>query len=636
MQPRANSIKGFDDYFRSLRPQTNHRNIWFIEYWESLFNCKFPNSPITPNNIFYVEGYEPDNSTNFNNKVNQNKKVCTGNEEYSQEHPYEPERQLQFVSDATLAFAYALKKMHQTLCKNRRGLCDAMRPIDGTELLKYLKTIEFTNLNNDSFRFTDTQDGPIRYNILLFKQIDSTGKYDWIKVGTYEDEKLDLNLDLVKLSYLKRIDHSDITSKSSFLEKEHSLPVSVCSLPCSKGQARKYIVGEKCCWHCFNCSQFEIILDEQDCVPCPNGELPDEDQIKCIPIKEEYVSYDEPLAWIAMAIASFGIILTTLVVWLFYKHRETPVVKASGRELSSVLLGGILLCFSVTYILPLRPSMVSCALQRFLIGICFTIVYSALLTKTNRISRIFNASKKSAKKLNFLSPKSQLIICGCLISVQLIVYLLWVAFQHPEAIHHYPSRQDNQLICASRINFSFLLVFVYPILLVIICTYYTFLTRKIPEGFNESKFIGFCMYSTIVIWLAFLPIFSVIKENVRLNMFTISCCITGSALTTLLLLFLPKCYIIVLHPEKNVRQQMKPFSSIGNLKRSQQNSTSQMSSQMQLPQSNGGHLTLHPHTNGLKFAAELTSSSNTATDLHGRYFFLKAYKKVNKISSFLI
>lgn len=189
-----------------------------------------------------------------------------------------------------------------------------------------------------------------------------------------------------------------------------------------------------------------------------------------------------------MGIASFGIVLTSLVVWLFYKHRETPVVKASGRELSSVLLAGIFLCFSVTYILPLRPSMASCALQRFLIGICFTIVYSALLTKTNRISRIFNASKKSAKKLNFLSPKSQLIICGCLISVQLIVYLLWIAFQNPQAIHHYPTRNDNQLICASRINFTFLLVFVYPILLVVICTYYAFLTRKIPEGFNESEY----------------------------------------------------------------------------------------------------------------------------------------------------
>lgn len=577
-----------------------------------------------------MDGYEPQENTTNYKKLTRKAKVCTGNEQYSSEHPYEPERQLQFVSDAVLAFAHAFKQMHKKLCKGEYGLCDEMRPIDGTDLLNYLKTIEFTGLSNDSFKFTDTQDGPIRYNILLFKQINDTGRYDWIKVGTYEDEKLYLDLEQVKDSYLKRSNQMGTSLRPLFSEQE-ILPKSVCSLPCSKGQARKYIVGEQCCWHCFNCSIFEIIHnDEQDCVECPNGELPDENQLKCIPIREEYVSYDEPLAWIAMGIASFGILLTSLVVWLFYKHRDTPVVKASGKELSSLLLFGIFLCFAVTYILPLRPSVISCALQRFLIGICFTIVYSALLTKTNRISRIFNASKKSAKKLNFLSPKSQLIICGCLISVQLIVYLLWIAFQNPIAIHHYPTRTDNQLICASRINFTFLLVFVYPILLVIICTYYAFLTRKIPEGFNESKFIGFCMYSTIVIWLAFLPIFSVIKENVRLNMFTISCCISGSALTTLVLLFFPKVYIIVLHPEKNVRQQMKPFSKAANLKRSQQpNSTSQMSSsQIALPVQSNGHLTLH--SNSKRFTAEMTSSSNI--DFHGKYLrglifdFLTTYR----------
>lgn len=35
-------------------------------------------------------------------------------------------------------------------------------------------------------------------------------------------------------------------------------PESVCSLPCEVGQAKKYVEGERCCWHCFNCTQYQV------------------------------------------------------------------------------------------------------------------------------------------------------------------------------------------------------------------------------------------------------------------------------------------------------------------------------------------------------------------------------------------
>lgn len=35
-------------------------------------------------------------------------------------------------------------------------------------------------------------------------------------------------------------------------------PESVCSLPCEKGQAKKYVEGESCCWHCFNCTTYQV------------------------------------------------------------------------------------------------------------------------------------------------------------------------------------------------------------------------------------------------------------------------------------------------------------------------------------------------------------------------------------------
>lgn len=51
VQPMASPVPGFYDYFFSLTPQNNHRNPWFIEYWEHTFKCKWPNSDYTPYNL---------------------------------------------------------------------------------------------------------------------------------------------------------------------------------------------------------------------------------------------------------------------------------------------------------------------------------------------------------------------------------------------------------------------------------------------------------------------------------------------------------------------------------------------------------------------------------------------------------
>lgn len=56
--------------------------------------------------------------------------------------------------------------------------------------------------------------------------------------------------------------------------------------------------------------------------------------------------------------------VTLFVGGVFLRHNDTPVVRASGRELSYVLLTGILLCYLVTFALVLRPNDIVCGIQR--------------------------------------------------------------------------------------------------------------------------------------------------------------------------------------------------------------------------------------------------------------------------------
>ena len=56
-------------------------------------------------------------------------------------------------------------------------------------------------------------------------------------------------------------------------------------------------------------------------------------------------------------------------------------------------------------------------------------------------------------------------------------------------------------------TFSLISSLVYNMILILLCTVYAVKTRKIPSNFNEAKYIGFTMYSTCIVWLAFIPIF---------------------------------------------------------------------------------------------------------------------------------
>ena len=101
---------------------------------------------------------------------------------------------------------------------------------------------------------------------------------------------------------------------------------------------------------------------------------------------------------------------------VLWKYWNTPVVRACSRELSCVLIIGTFLSFSTTFIIVAKPSDFTCGVMRFLIGFCYTLCYAAVVTKTNRISRIF--STKSRSHPSCTSPTASIIISLLLTSVE--------------------------------------------------------------------------------------------------------------------------------------------------------------------------------------------------------------------------
>ena len=163
----------------------------------------------------------------------------------------------------------------------------------------------------------------------------------------------------------------------------------------------------------------------------------------------------------SQSLAILGILLTVAVIIVFLKYNDTPVVRAAGRELSYVLLTGLLFCYLVTFLLMIKPTTIICAVEQFSIGLCFSVVYGALFIKTNRISRIFAASKKTSKRPMFISPKSQLVMCSGIVLVQVLINVIWFLVSPPKAINHYPTREDNLLACQVTFMHNIIVIFMY-------------------------------------------------------------------------------------------------------------------------------------------------------------------------------
>uniref|UniRef100_A0AAY4BJ73 G-protein coupled receptors family 3 profile domain-containing protein n=1 Tax=Denticeps clupeoides TaxID=299321 RepID=A0AAY4BJ73_9TELE len=529
--PKRASIEGFDQYFTSRSLENNRRNIWFAEFWEDDFRCKLTRPGI---------------------KIDSEKKKCTGNERVSRDSTYEQEGKVQFVIDAVYAMAHALHNMHQDLCPGSTGVCDKMDPVEGRLLLSYIRSVNFNGSAGTGVLFNENGDAPGRYDIFQY-QVTNITNPGYKVIGQWTNN-LRLNLEEMQWSGGNK-----------------QVPDSVCSFPCNPGERKKMVKGVPCCWHCELCDGYHYQLDEFNCELCPFNMRPTPNRTGCRPTPIIKLEWHSPWAIIPVFLAILGILATSSVVLTFVRFNDTPIVRASGRELSYVLLTGIFLIYLITFLMIAEPGAVVCAFRRLLLGLGMSITYSAMLTKTNRIYRIFEQGKKSVTPPRFISPTSQLAITFTLISVQVVGVFVWFGVVPPHTIIDYEElRPPNPelargILKCDMSDLSLICCLSYSIVLMVTCTVYAVKSRGVPETFNEAKPIGFTMYTTCIIWLAFVPIFfgtAQSTEKMYIQTTTLTVSMSLSAYVSLGMLYIPKVYVIIFHPEQNVQKRKRSFKAV--------------------------------------------------------------------------
>ncbi|XP_061793347.1 metabotropic glutamate receptor 4-like isoform X1 [Nerophis lumbriciformis] len=537
--PKRQSIKGFDRYFISRTLENNRRNIWFAEFWENNFSCKLSRHAL---------------------KKGSGLKKCTNQERISKDSNYEQEGKVQFVIDAVYAMAHALHNMHQELCPGKVGLCGKMDPINGTHLLKHIRRLNFKGIAGNPVLFNENGDAPGRYEIYQYQIRNQTAEY---KIIGHWTDQLHLNVRSMQWPGIVR-----------------QIPSSICSQPCRAGERKKTVKGIPCCWHCERCDGYQYQADTFTCKMCRFDLRPNQNHTGCVPIPIVKLEWSSPWAVIPVLIAVVGIMATLFVVVTFVRYNDTPIVKASGRELSYVLLTGIFLCYATTFLMISTPDVGICSLRRIFLGLGMSISYAALLTKTNRIYRIFDQGTMSLSAPRFISPASQLIITFTLASVQLLGVCIWFGLDPSKAIIDYEDQRTSNPSMARGVlkcdisDLSLICLLGYSMLLMVTCTVYAIKTRGVPETFNEAKPIGFTMYTTCIIWLAFIPIFFGTSQSTekgeslsKISMMyiqttTLTISVSLSASVSLGLLYMPKVYVVLFHPEQNVLKRTRSLKAV--------------------------------------------------------------------------
>ncbi|XP_063158766.1 vomeronasal type-2 receptor 26-like [Candoia aspera] len=335
-------------------------------------------------------------------------------------------------------------------------------------------------------------------------------------------------------------------------------PRSLCNGNCHSGSSRAKIEGKPyCCYECLPCPEGKITnqKDMDDCLPCPEGQYPNNNNDFCLPKHIVFLSYEDPLGTSLATTAIVFACIATVVLGIFIKYQDTPIVKANNRNITYLLLVSLVLSFLCSLLFIGQPEKVTCLFRQPAFGIVFSVAISCVLAKTIIVILAFMASVPGSKMRRWLGKGlDNYIVVSCSL-IQVTLCTVWLVTSPP-----YPDADMNLVAdeiilgCNEGSTLMFYCVLLYLLFLAIVGFSVAFQARHLPDSFNETKFISFSLLCFCSVWLSFFPTYLSTKGKymVAVEIFSI----LSSSAGLLCCICFPKCFIVLLRPDLNSKRQL--------------------------------------------------------------------------------